>query len=84
MTASYSQLDLNDTKDGKTTKTERRVQRRLCHPTEADCAAAMTTAHGLLKFPTRITNFLDWTQKDGTAGNDWRKLDLIFPEDKSK
>jgi hypothetical protein len=56
----------------------------LCHPMEADLYGCYDNCSWPAQVPDQITNFLDWTQKDGTAGNDWRKLDLIFPEDKSK
>ena len=56
----------------------------LCHPMEADLYGCYDNCSWPAQVPDQITNFLDWTLKDGTAGNDWRKLDLIFPEDKSK
>jgi Quinohemoprotein amine dehydrogenase, gamma subunit len=56
----------------------------LCHPMEADLYGCYDNCSWPAQVPDQITNFLDWKQKDGTAGNDWRKLDLIFPEDKDK
>jgi hypothetical protein len=34
--------------------------------------------------PDQLTNFLEWSETDGLAESDWRKLNLIFPEDDSK
>jgi hypothetical protein len=56
----------------------------LCHPMEADLYGCYDNCSWPAQVPDQITNYLDWSQKDGAPGSDWRKLDLIFPEDKGK
>ena len=51
---------------------------------EADLYGCYDNCSWPAQVPDQITNFLDWNQKDGAPGSDWRKLDLIFPEDKGK
>jgi hypothetical protein len=56
----------------------------LCRPMAADLYGCYDNCSWPVQVPDQITNFLDWNQKDGAPVNDWRKLDLIFPDGKGK
>lgn len=56
----------------------------LCHPMQSDLFGCYDDCHWPAQVPDQLTNALDWSDQCAAAERDWRKLDLIFPEDKSK
>ena len=56
----------------------------LCQPMQADLFGCYDDCDWPAQVPDQLTNFLEWSEKSGTPEREWRKLDLIFPEDKSK
>ena len=54
----------------------------LCQPVESDLYGCSDDCWWPAQVPDQLTNYLDWADKCSTAERDWRKLDLIFSEDK--
>ena len=54
----------------------------LCQPMEADLYGCYDDCWWPAQAPDQLTNYLEWADKCAAAERDWRKLDLIFPEDK--
>jgi hypothetical protein len=52
----------------------------LCQPMQSDLYGCYDNCSWPVQVPDQITNYLNWNQKDGVTGSDWRKLDLIFPD----
>lgn len=56
----------------------------LCQPMQADLYGCTDDCAWPAQTPDQLTNFLEWSETDGLAESDWRKLSLIFPEDEPK
>ncbi len=54
----------------------------LCQPMEADLYGCYDDCWWPAQMPDQLTNYLEWADKCTATERDWRKLDLIFPEEK--
>jgi hypothetical protein len=54
----------------------------LCQPVESDLYGCYDECWWPAQSPDQLTQYLEWSDKCATAERDWRKLDLILPEDK--
>ncbi len=51
----------------------------LCQPVERDLFDCYLGCGWPAQVPDHLNNSPDWTDKCGTAAQDWRKIDIIFP-----
>jgi Quinohemoprotein amine dehydrogenase, gamma subunit len=54
----------------------------LCQPVEADLYGCYDDCWWPAQVPDQLVNHLDWSDKCAAAERDWRKLDLLLPEEK--
>jgi hypothetical protein len=53
----------------------------LCQPVEADLYGCYDDCWWPAQVPDQLTNHLSWSDSCASAERDWRKLDLIYPDD---
>ena len=51
----------------------------LCQPVERDLFDCYLGCAWPAQVPDHLNNNPDWTDKCGTAANDWRNVDVVFP-----
>jgi len=51
----------------------------LCQPVERDLFDCYLGCGWPAQVPDHLNNAPDWTDKCGTAAQDWRKVDIVFP-----
>lgn len=51
----------------------------LCQPVERDLFDCYLGCGWPAQVPDHLNNALDWTDKCGTAAQDWTKVDILFP-----
>jgi hypothetical protein len=51
----------------------------LCQPVERDLFDCHNGCFWPVQVPDHLNHAADWTSKCGTAQQDWRQIDLIFP-----
>jgi hypothetical protein len=54
----------------------------LCQPVERDLFDCHMGCFWPAQVPDQLNHAPDWTAKCAAAQKDWRKIDLIFPDDK--
>lgn len=54
----------------------------LCQPVERDLFDCHMGCFWPAQVPDQLNHSPDWTAKCAAAQKDWRKIDLIFPDDK--
>jgi hypothetical protein len=53
----------------------------LCQPVEADLYATSDECWWPMQAPDQLVNYPDWADKCASVERDWRKLDLLLPEE---
>jgi hypothetical protein len=56
----------------------------LCQPVERDLFDCHMGCFWPAQVPDQLNHAPDWTAKCAAAQKDWRKIDLIFPDEKKK
>jgi hypothetical protein len=56
----------------------------LCQPVERDLFDCHMGCFWPAQVPDQLNHAPDWTAKCAAAQKDWRKIDLIFPDDEKK
>lgn len=56
----------------------------LCQPVERDLFDCHMGCFWPAQVPDQLNHSPDWTAKCAAAQKDWRKIDLIFPDEKKK
>ncbi len=56
----------------------------LCQPVERDIFDCHEGCFWPAQVPDQLNHAPDWTAKCAAAQKDWRKIDLIFPDEKKK
>lgn len=56
----------------------------LCQPVERDLFDCHLGCFWPAQVPDQLNHAPDWTAKCAAAQKDWRKIDLIFPDEKKK
>ena len=54
----------------------------LCQPVERDLFDCHMGCYWPAQVPDQLNHAPDWTAKCAAAQKDWRKIDLIFPDEK--
>lgn len=55
----------------------------LCQPMEADLYGCADPCWWPAQVPDVMVSYPEWDGKAPSAGEDWRKLDAVFPDDES-